>query len=325
MVELDAIPWTEPKISVVVVTYNNLDDTRRCVRSLLQLTGPRARIIVVDNGSEDREDDALGTEFGTAISTLRVPENRGYAAGANVGIRAALGQGAGYVWLLNNDTVVRENALAHLVAPLFERSDLGLVSPIILGSEMVDWSEGIWYAGGHLDLAHSSAQHVNEMGESISMPLLPTDFVTGCAMLVRREVFESIGLLDESFYLFWEDVDFSLRACRRGWRIAVVAAPDVHHKVHGTIGRGTYRFLNERNGRTVAGRYANSRQILTLLKFTLRSTRQLLRIALRGNADARDTLRGYCAGSARMFLALARRALQGDFGWRQARPTSEEP
>jgi len=295
-----------PKVAVVVVTYNNLADTRLCLGSLRASAYPNADVIVVDNGSAEREDTPLGQEFGEFASAIRVAPNRGYASGANAGIRLALQGEARYVWLLNNDTIIRGDALSTLVRTLESDQGLGLVSPLILGSEHEDWSAEVWFAGGEVRLSRASAGH--RLNLDLSEPTLPTDYVSGCAMLVRRELFEAIGLLDETMFLFWEDVDFSLRARQSGWRLAVVPRARVHHRVHGTIGRGSRSYLMARNGRIVAGRYATPRELVLLTAATVAKAARALPFAIRARDERRELLRGYSDGTRLMAIGALTRA-----------------
>jgi Glycosyl transferase family 2 len=136
------------RTAIVVVHYANLDDTRGCLRSLRTLSEPPSEVIVVDNASPERDDIVLQDEFGPWATIIRSGLNGGYGFGANVGIRLALERGVDYVWILNNDTVVDALSLSHLRAAMEADASVGIASPLILGSEIEDWSGEVWFAGG---------------------------------------------------------------------------------------------------------------------------------------------------------------------------------
>jgi len=153
--------------------------------------------------------------------------NMGFCAGNNIGIRHALAHGARYVYLLNNDTTSEPDALAHLVAAAEANAKFGIVAPV-MHREQGD--REIWFAGSRLDLARGSAVHDNSRAPGRDEAPYVVPWITGCAMLVRAEVFEQIGGLDERYFLSWEDVDFSVRASKAGWELGVAPAARIYHK-----------------------------------------------------------------------------------------------
>jgi GT2 family glycosyltransferase len=313
-----------PRVGIVVVDYENLGDTLACIRSLRDLDYPHADVIVVDNGSASREDEAIAAEFGDAVLAIRADRNGGFAAGANIGIRAGIERGAAYIWLVNNDTLFEPASLRLLVEAMEAAPRFGIATPVILGSETADWSGDIWFAGGSVALARGIAAHVTATAAG-NVPL-ETGYVSGCAMLIRREVLDRIGLLEESYFMFWEDVEFSLRARRSGWLCGVLPSVRILHKVHGTIGRRTFAFLSIRNSRDVCGRYGTVGDVAGILA---RSAVGIVRAAagLPGGgerrATARQELRGHLYGIARLSRAVARRGLRRSRGGPPTRTTTQ--
>jgi GT2 family glycosyltransferase len=300
----------DPRVAVVLVDYENLTDTLACIRSAKDLDYSNADLIVVDNGSKAREDQAIAREFGDGVIAIRSDRNGGFAAGANIGIRAGLELGAEYIWLVNNDTLVEPASLGRLIEAMESAPGFGIATPVVLGSENASWSSDIWFAGGTVELARGIAAHLTAPLDGDA--LVETEYVSGCAMLIRREVLDQIGLLDESYFMFWEDVEMSLRARRSGWRCGVLPTARILHKVHGTIGRRTFSFLSIRNGRDVCGRYGTAREVAGILA---RSGLGMIRAlaALPGGGErraaAREELRGHLYGIGRLARAVARRAL----------------
>jgi GT2 family glycosyltransferase len=232
------------------VNWNGRADTLECLESLSGLDDPYSRIVVSDNASSDQSVEAVRREYPSAI-ILANPENLGFAGGNNVGIRYALQQGADYVWLLNNDTIVERNALSTLVQVAESDPAIG-----ILGSKIYYYSDRdvISFAGATIDWGKGRSPHVGR-GESDRGQydtVRDVDRVSGCSMLVRKEVCERVGLLDDDFFLYAEDVDWCVRARIAGYRCVYVPASMVFHKeaasVKGKDGKGTlFLYYNTRN------------------------------------------------------------------------------
>jgi GT2 family glycosyltransferase len=289
-------PPPTPRIVVVVVMYGNEADTRRCLDSLRSVDYPDLAVVLVDNGSPDRAAaEALLAEQGPAVTVLRRATNGGFATGADDGIQAALGLGAEFIWCLNNDTTVPSGAVWELVSAARAAPEFGILSPVILGSEGADWSDAIWFAGGRLDLGRGWAEHTTEAPADGPLPAA-TEFISGCAMFVRRQVLEQVGSFDRSFFLFDEDVDLSIRAQRAGWRLGIVPRAVIRHRVHGTVGRGRGLYHAAKNARVITRRYGRRRDIAALLGWTLVEVGWDLAGVLRGRSVDRDRLRGLLEG-----------------------------
>jgi GT2 family glycosyltransferase len=185
--------------------------------------------LIVDNGSTDGSEAVLRERF-SDIELIRNDVNFGFAGGNNVGISHALTQGADYVWLLNNDTVVAPDALSALVHVAEGDDRVGMV-----GSKIVydDNPKLIWYAGAMLNPvcpyrpAHRGLREQDLGQYDVSEE---TGYVTGCSLLARCEMIGNIGLLDDRLFLYFEDVDWNVRACHAGWRLVYAPASFVRHK-----------------------------------------------------------------------------------------------
>jgi GT2 family glycosyltransferase len=225
---------TAQKVGILVLNWNGLADTRDCLESLFKLHGPTPVLYVVDNGSTDQSVTALHREFGERMILIANPRNMLYAGGNNVGILRALQDGCSHLLLLNNDTLVDPNMLSGLLAASDERGD-GLYCPKIYYADRPDT---FWYAGGLLKLHRGRSAHrgIREVDRGQYDRTEATDWATGCALFGTRKVFQTVGLLDEDFALYNEDLDYCLRAKAAGFPIVYVPTAKLWHKVSASVG-----------------------------------------------------------------------------------------
>lgn len=272
-------------VAVIIVNWNGKDDTIACLESMTRLTTYNVQLttIVVDNGSQDGSVTLIRTCF-PHVTVIDNQKNLGFTGGNNVGIRWALDHGTDFVWLLNNDTIVDKNALSALVAVLDNNRDGIAGSKIYFfpGREYhkerysgKDRGRVIWYAGGCIDWENMYATHrgVDEVDRGQYDTQKPTQFVTGCSMMVKREVFENIGLLDEKFFMYLEDLDFCLRAKRAGFQLLYVPTSVIWHVNAGSsggAGNEIHEYYLTRNRLIVGLRYAPIRTKIALLRESLR-------------------------------------------------------
>jgi hypothetical protein len=210
-----------PNIAIIILNYNGRDVLDICLSSVFGVNYPNFSVVVVDNNSNDGSLELAKNKFPKAIF-IKNEQNLGFAAGNNVGIKFALEHGAGAVLLLNNDTKVAPNFLLELAEAVGEDKSIGVASPIIF----VDNSRKIWFSGGKIDWIRMKTKHFSEIKKE---KVYTSSFITGCAMLITKKVFKKIGLLDEDFFLYWEDADFSVRARKAGFRCVVVSDSKVNH------------------------------------------------------------------------------------------------
>jgi GT2 family glycosyltransferase len=228
-------PETAPAIAVIVLTWNGRDLTLDCLESLARVTTPGVRVMVVDNASTDGTADAIRQRFGGRVTVLSNPSNLGFAAGNNAGIQRALEDGADLILLLNNDTLVDPAFIAELAAGLDAAPGSGIAGPKIYYSTPPDQ---IWFAGGEVSLWRGTARHIGIRETDHGQYDTPraVGYVSGCALLARREVFERIGMLDPSYRAYFEDTDFCMRAARAGFGIRYVPAAKVWHRISASTG-----------------------------------------------------------------------------------------
>ncbi len=210
-----------PKVSIVILNYNGKQFILEVLNSVLKINYPNFEVVLVDNGSTDGSLELVKKSF-SKIVFIKNSENIGFSAGNNIGIKYSLERGAKYVLLLNYDTQVKRNFLVNLVAIMERDKKIGISSPIIFKNK----SSQLWFAGGKINWLKMKSRHQTKM---IKTNYKKSDFISGCAMLVKREVFQEVGLLDEDFFLYWEDVDFSVRAKRKGFNLLVSPKSQIYH------------------------------------------------------------------------------------------------
>jgi hypothetical protein len=217
-------------IVAVIANYNGGADTVECVDSLLESSAATFRIIVVDNGSSPPL--SLPSQYGD-IDIVRLEANLGFAGGVNVGIRRALRTGADAVLVLNNDTIVAADAVARLASEL--KGAVGIAAPRIYyaADPSLIWSDGFMAHPWTLEMRGGQRGRRAEKNQE---PARIVDYVTGCAMLIHRAVFDAIGLFDERFFAYYEDLDYCIRAREAGFKILTVPTAQIWHKVARTTG-----------------------------------------------------------------------------------------
>ena len=224
-----------PSIAVIVLTWNGRDLTLDCLRSLESVATPNVSILVVDNASTDGTASAVRERYGDRVGVIENRSNLGFAAGNNVGIRHALERGADLILLLNNDTIVDPSFLDEMARVILASPDIGVVGPKIYFAAPPDQ---LWFAGGEVSLWRGTARHIGirEIDRGQYDTGRDVDYVSGCALLARRGVFERAGLLDPAYRAYFEDADLCMRAARTGFRIRYVPAAKVWHRISASTG-----------------------------------------------------------------------------------------
>jgi len=234
---------------IVVLNYNGWEDTIECLKSLLKNGDLNYQIIVVDNNSPDRSmDHLLGwattldkksfnylyftekeatetTEDNNAtLIFIQANSNGGYSSGNNIGIRYAMKKNDfEYVCLLNNDIIVDEKFFDTFVSKALD------ASLDIAGSKIYYYDKPkLWYNGGKLNRWTGRAQHIHDETED---EITYCNFITGACMLIHKKVLDSIGILDETYFMYSEDLDYCYRATEQKFRVGVIHSTNVWHKV----------------------------------------------------------------------------------------------
>jgi GT2 family glycosyltransferase len=253
------------RIAAVVVNWNQAELTGQCVRSLRDGSSPPRWIIVVDNGSGADPTACVRTACPEAM-VIRNSSNCGFAAGANRGIEHAMGLGAEGILVVNNDAVVATDCVMALVAALEDDDRLAAVGAKTLTQEQpprIHTAYGMLTYHGQLVRQQGWLEpDVTQFNE-----LVHVDYISGCAMLLRRAALERVGLLDVEFFAYHEDLDWCMRARRAGYRVAYVPAGIVYHRMHASTGGGGYlspiTYLSARNAILFVRKHASWMQRLT--------------------------------------------------------------
>ncbi|MGE3886256.1 MAG: glycosyltransferase family 2 protein [Vicinamibacterales bacterium] len=216
-----------PLVVSVILNTNHRHDTLECLASLAAGTYANHRVILLDNASTDGSVEAVRAAF-PGVRVIPLEHNLGYAGNNNVGIAAALDEGADWVFVLNEDTVLAPDCIATLVGSGERDSRIGVVGPMVYHH---DEPGIIQSAGGRLSASWESfheGQNVADEGQYASPRQV--DWISGCAILVRRSVIEQVGPIDARYFYYWEETEWCLRAARAGWQVVHVPQARLWHK-----------------------------------------------------------------------------------------------
>lgn len=210
------------KVAVVVLNWNAWRDTSACVESLRRQRVRPTWIVVVDNASTDDSAAQLRC-LGDEVTILQSGANLGFAGGNNVGIRWALARGADAVWLLNNDATAADGALEALLETWRIRPHAGAIGTLIYEMARPDVMQ--CWGGGWINLWTGRAREYPHRVEESAI-----DYVSGCSLFLPQKALERCGLLDEGFFMYFEDVELSLRYRKAGFALAVAERARVFHR-----------------------------------------------------------------------------------------------
>jgi GT2 family glycosyltransferase len=220
----------EPRVSIIILNWNSYQVTLDCLLSLRKIDYSNFEMVVVDNGSVDGSAEKL-LENVPEIKLIRNARNLGFAGGCNVGMRDALRRGTDYVLLLNNDTIVAPDFLSQLVHVAESDEKIGAVSPKVL---FFDHPDRLNYAGGEHALWRLFPKMfgLRQIDNGRYDKLREVSFLTGCAFLIKAEVVNKIGVMEEIYFHFYEDIEWSLRVLKSGYKTYYVPAAKIWHKEH---------------------------------------------------------------------------------------------
>lgn len=220
------------KLAIVLVNYNGKQYNTACIESILtQQDSHELKIIVVDNASQDDSMQILQELYGADIRVewIRLDDNYGFSYANNIGIRRAQEWGADYVLLLNNDTETAPDMIAQIVA-CAGRHPNSVIAPKIYYSDNRDI---LWSAGGAVSPIIRKVRHIglNQTDRGQFNEEQPIEFATGCCLLLPREVIDKAGVLDERFFMYYEDTEYCFRLQRVGIEIYYCPQARLYHKV----------------------------------------------------------------------------------------------
>ncbi len=284
-----------PKVFIIILNWNRWPDSLECLDSLKNNDYQNYQIVIVDNGSKKKPELSDAN-----IKFIYNQENLGFSGGNNVGIKYALEKGADYILLLNNDTVVSRNFLSKLVGAGEKDKNFGMIGPKIYFENA---SKKIWSAGGKVNWLYNKGEMRGfgkiDKGRYDKPDIQETEYLTGCCLLIKREVIEKIGYMPEEYFLYYEDTDWSLKARKRGYKCIFVPKAVIWHKgsKSSISGSSSYIYYHIRNGLVMAKKYtpfylkpfvhldALWRAVKQLVKLLFPSKRMWAKAALKGIND----------------------------------------
>ena len=210
------------KVAVVIINWKKYDMTAKCVKSILNSTYSNFKIILVDNESDKGK--VKNFKYKNKIEIIQNKENEGFSKANNIGIDYVLKNNYDYTILLNNDTIVEKNLIEVLLKTAHAKN-FSVVQPLILNYH----NDDIWNAGGKINYFFGNFITRKELGNSLDSSHELTEWFTGCCCLFKTKIFKEIGKLDERFFAYYEDVDFSLRLKKHGYKIGFTTEIQVYH------------------------------------------------------------------------------------------------
>jgi GT2 family glycosyltransferase len=252
-----------PRVGIVILHWGATEVTARCLNSLRRVSYTPKTVFLVDN-ARNLDASVAGLLDPGEVEVLRPERNLGFSEGSAMGAAAALAARAGYVLLLNNDVVVEPSFLDRLVEVAQADARAGLLCPQIA---FLDRPRLAWYAGGEFSLWGRIPRHAH-WKELLDTRRPPTavEFATGCAMLIDPRVIQAVGFFEPRFFAYCEDLDFSLRARKAGFRPLLVPAAVIYHAVSDDEEKAAERvYYSTRNLLEVARTHARWYQWPTFL------------------------------------------------------------
>lgn len=262
------------KVGIVILNYKLKKETERAIGSVFRSDYKNISVILVDNDSKDSVEDLI--KVYPKIYFIQAGQNLGFSGGNNLGIKKALSMDCKFVFLLNPDAWVEKKAISSLVS-VFKNDNVGIAGPKVYFAD----GKTILYAGGIFDKKNVLGSHrgVDTVDRNQFNNLEETDYVSGGAMMVKDQVFETIGLLDESYFLYYEDLDFCFRAVKAGFKIMYVPKSIAYHESGKSTGIGSplQDYYITRNRMFFAKKHLSRRTQFALFREAIRNIKQPVR------------------------------------------------
>lgn len=232
----------------ITLNWNSCDNVIECVASLKSSDFPVERIVIVDNGSADKSGERLRARYeeDKQVHVISNKVNEGFAGAVNIGMRYALSKNATHIFLINNDAVVDAKCLDLLGETLRTHPGAGAAAPTVFYKSD---SNRVWFNAGYFSYfrANIVAPEQNRLYQEIDHAVREVEFLSGCALLLTAEMLQIIGMFDTDYFFYGEDVDFSLRAIRRGYKLFYVPEAKVWHRIdHMAMSRSSAYVLYHR-------------------------------------------------------------------------------
>ncbi|MFA6216194.1 MAG: glycosyltransferase family 2 protein [Candidatus Omnitrophota bacterium] len=281
----------EPKVSIIILNWNGKVDTLECLESVFQIDYSNFQVILVDNGSTDGSLQAIRARFKDAV-IIENKENKGFCVANNIGIQYALKYGTEYFLVLNNDTVVEPAIIHDLRNVLGERSQVSVVSPLIA---YYDDRQKMQFSGTQIDWGNGDLCRQYEWEYIVSQKgLLEIDFASWCAIFFKREAIDRIGLLDEDFFAYYEDVEWGVRGAKLGIKSFLYPKILVYHKgsraTGGVYSASVYFYLFRNRFIFIKKHAPLLRKIQFSVTYVVDSVNKFQQLAASGKQDLADAV-----------------------------------
>ena len=282
------------EISIITINYNGLNNTCALIETIPN--NDKLEVIVVDNASKNQEADTIATRY-PHVKVIKSEKNLGFAGANNLGIKAAQGK---YLFFINNDTIFKEFNIQALIDRLESSPAIGVVCPKIRFA----WGSNPIQFTGYTPLSKITVRNKSigfgEEDQGQYDTPHPTPYAHGAAMLIKREAIEKTGLMPECFFLYYEELDWSMMFTRAGYQIWYEPQCTIYHKESQSTGQNsplrTYYMVRNRlllvkrnwDGLTKYVTYAYLIGVVGVrdfLKYVLTGKRELVRATFRGIRD----------------------------------------
>jgi len=240
-----------PKVYIIILNWNNWPDLEECLASLKNNDYPNYEVVIVDNDSKEK------LQVSEGLKVIYNNENLGFVGGNNIGIKYALKNNADYILLLNDDTIVDKQFLSKMIETGESDDKIGMV-----GAKIYSYQDKnkLWFAGGEINWLYNKGimRGYNQIDKGQYNNLEETDYLTGCCLLVKKEVIQKIGGLSEDYFAYYEDTDWSLAAQKAGFKTVFVPEAKIWHKGSKSFIQESpqYIYYNIRNGLIFAQKWA---------------------------------------------------------------------
>lgn len=224
----------EPSVLIIILNHNGREDTIECLESIKAQTYKNYKTCIVDNASTDGSQDYFKKHY-PWVTLIENKANLGFAEANNIAIRQAVKKGFDGVLLLNNDTKIAPDILSELIKPMKVNLTIGILGPKMY---YYDKSCTLWFARGKMDWKTGATSHIGGMKQDYGQydEICDSDFISGCALLIHRNVISKIGLMDECYFYYQEDIDYCTKAIKAGFKCIVAPRAKLWHKVARTSG-----------------------------------------------------------------------------------------
>jgi len=220
------------KIFTIILNWNNAEDTIECIHSVKLSADLSSQIICVDNASYDGSIDKIASEHPDII-ILKTDSNLGYAGGNNFGIKKAIELGATHIWILNNDTIVEQNCMKNLLKPFLRDAKTALTGSKIY---FYDKKEEIWFAGGiYYPFRGVTSHYLENQAAAGVLSGEKLNYISGCSMMISRDIAEKTGVFDEKLFLLYEEIDLAQKIKKLGYIMKMCENSIVYHKISRTL------------------------------------------------------------------------------------------